>query len=347
MKPIIYFLAGQSGSGKTWVSNQLAHKFTLHDSDTGTYEQLVEKINTSTKPVLYTSGIRISTFINKNPQWDVRLITILDSVDNITNNILKRGGKGFKSVESRNKRLLTIARLYNPIFSGNSTQCLTFLQGLEVESSSTPKVEEKKAARSDYYVYRYVRWDTNTPFYVGKGTKRRADSLSRHNEYCNRIISKHGFRIEYIMTNLTEEQAFAKEKEFIKLYKNYSHCEANITDGGEGSSGRECTQEMKDKISISNKGLKRTEETKKNISRATMGNLNCVGYKHSDSTRYNMSNSAKGNNSRAKKVVNIITGEEFLSVRDAALSINIDRRRLSDKLKGPIELNNTNLRYKS
>lgn len=116
----------------------------------------------------------------------------------------------------------------------------------------------------NYYVYRYIRLDTKLPFYVGKGKLNRARNMCDHNDYCKNIANKHGFKIEYIMENLTEEASLSKEIEFIKLYKDLGYCEANFTNGGKGNSG-----------------YKHTEEAKKRIGLASKGNKHCLGYKHS------------------------------------------------------------------
>ena len=56
------------------------------------------------------------------------------------------------------------------------------------------------------------------------------------------------------MDNLTEEQAFAKEIEFIKLYKSLGYCETNLTDGGDGPSGYKYTDEDRKRCSEAHKG---------------------------------------------------------------------------------------------
>jgi group I intron endonuclease len=87
-----------------------------------------------------------------------------------------------------------------------------------------------------YYIYRHIRLDTNTPFYVGKGCKDRAFQKKSRNKYWLHI-AKTGYRVEIFIKNLTEEEAYKKEIEFIKLYKTFNFCEANFTTGGEGAWG--------------------------------------------------------------------------------------------------------------
>lgn len=102
-----------------------------------------------------------------------------------------------------------------------------------------------------FYVYRHIRKDTNTPFYVGKGTRNRAfeKCKSKRGEYWHNIVKKAGYEVEIIMDDLSEEEAFEKEIEFIDMYRGLGYCEANFTDGGEGLSNP--TQEVRNKIAKS------------------------------------------------------------------------------------------------
>jgi len=130
---------------------------------------------------------------------------------------------------------------------------------------------------NNFYVYRYIRLDTNAPFYVGKGSGKRAVNMSAHNEYCKRIAAAHGYRVEKMVNKIPEDLAHAKEIEFIALYKRLGYCEANFTDGGEGRSG-----------------FKLTDETKKKISESQKGNKNHMyGITHSEKTKKKMSKSQK------------------------------------------------------
>jgi len=91
---------------------------------------------------------------------------------------------------------------------------------------------------NNFYIYRHIRLDKNTPFYVGKGKNNRAfKKYSRNNRWHN-IVNSVGYKVEIIEDNLTEEGAFEKEIEFIKYYKDLGYCEANFSEGGGGVSGR-------------------------------------------------------------------------------------------------------------
>jgi len=126
---------------------------------------------------------------------------------------------------------------------------------------------------NDFYVYKHVRLDTNKTFYIGKGSGKRSMSKNR-NTYWHRIVNKHGYKVVLLFENLIEKTALEKEVRFIKLFKRYNRCEANLTLGGEGSSGYIMSQKTKDKLSKIFKGKKSrnysklSEITKKRISKS-------------------------------------------------------------------------------
>jgi hypothetical protein len=75
--------------------------------------------------------------------------------------------------------------------------------------------------KNNYYVYRFIRLDNYTPFYVGASNKinygRAYDTRGRSNSFKN-IHSKTEIKVEIIADNLSKEEAEIKETEFIKLY---------------------------------------------------------------------------------------------------------------------------------
>lgn len=134
----------------------------------------------------------------------------------------------------------------------------------------------------EYYTYIYL--DTRKPgkftygeltfefepFYVGKGKGRRFERTykeaigNRGNKYRHhkiRSIIKQGFEpiILKVFENLSEQESFDKEIELIKAFNKYL---TNLTNGGDGTSGRIVSQESRDKSSISNK-KNWTEDKKK------------------------------------------------------------------------------------
>jgi len=131
---------------------------------------------------------------------------------------------------------------------------------------------------NNYYIYIHIRKDKNIPFYLGKGRDKRAWFFYQRNSLWHRINKKHGTEVKILLKNLSEEEAFVKEKELINLYKKLGFLQANFTNGGEGASGRILSLESLKKLSESQKkrtnhkrGFRLSEETKIKISKAKKG----------------------------------------------------------------------------
>lgn len=124
-----------------------------------------------------------------------------------------------------------------------------------------------------FYVYEHWRPDTGVCFYVGKGRRRRAWDLKfNRNEWHLAIVSKLtslglAVDIRLIAKDLTEDAAFALERERISLYSSLT----NLTDGGEGMSGFVHSAETKKYWSETRKGRRMSEEAKAKISAALKG----------------------------------------------------------------------------
>ena len=91
---------------------------------------------------------------------------------------------------------------------------------------------------NDYYVYEWIRLDTNEPFYVGKGKDNRwKDKTRGQNNHFNNIVKSISVAVNILHDNLDEETAYGLECYYIWLYRDeigYEMC--NINDGGEGNS---------------------------------------------------------------------------------------------------------------
>lgn len=144
------------------------------------------------------------------------------------------------------------------------------------------------------YVYRHIRLDKNTPFYVGIGKDkyfRRAYATNNRNKHWNNVTSKTEYEVEILFYNVDYEFAKLKEKEFIKLYgrRDLGLGElVNLTDGGEGNTnwspqqiekfrlsrvGRKASDETRRKLSESHKGYKPTEQTLEKMRAAGKRNI--------------------------------------------------------------------------
>jgi len=152
-----------------------------------------------------------------------------------------------------------------------------------------------------FYVYAHRRHDTGDVFYVGKGTGKRAWVKSGRNSLWSRTAKKHGFDVEIIHRYLTEQEAFALEREEIE--RLCPTC--NFTDGGEGISGYHHTDATKEAIRSAHvgrpqprelverraeklRGKKRTAEFGASVSERNRGRI------ASQETRQKMSETRKG-----------------------------------------------------
>ena len=87
-----------------------------------------------------------------------------------------------------------------------------------------------------YYVYEWIRLDTNEPFYVGKGKDDRWKTLTRgNNRHFNNIVKSIPVAVNILHDNLDEEVAFELEVWYIREYRDIIGYDlVNMNDGGEG-----------------------------------------------------------------------------------------------------------------
>lgn len=164
-----------------------------------------------------------------------------------------------------------------------------------------------------FYAYIHCKPDF-TPFYVGKGRLKRANSLKQRNPYYMATVGKYGAENIIIgkFACSTEENALALEIGIIKCLKKAGIKLTNFTNGGEGASGCIPTAETRAKMSaakmgkthseetrakMSEVGKKRTfsAETRAKMSAAGMGKTRFLGKTHSEETRAKMSAAQMGN----------------------------------------------------
>ena len=106
-----------------------------------------------------------------------------------------------------------------------------------------------------YYLYRHIRLDKGTPFYIGVGTKStkkpnfrsikseylRGYTYHKENSIWKNIVNKTEYKVEILMESDDYSFILLKEEEFIKLYGRLNiktGILSNLTNGGEGNLGR-------------------------------------------------------------------------------------------------------------
>jgi hypothetical protein len=114
-----------------------------------------------------------------------------------------------------------------------------------------------------FYTYAYLRED-KTPYYIGKGCRRRiCDGKGRP---CKKPADIS--RIIFLKQNLTEEEAFKHEIYMVTVFGRKDLGTGilhNKSDGGEGSGGYIHTDEAKKKISLGHMGKVISEKTKQKL----------------------------------------------------------------------------------
>jgi hypothetical protein len=157
------------------------------------------------------------------------------------------------------------------------------------------------------YVYQHIRLDNSTIFYIGIGsdsTYKRANNKYNRNQVWKRISKKYGYSVEIIYDNITWEDACNKEIELIKKYGRInlgSGDLVNMTDGGEGLIGLIHTEDHRKKNSDSNKGKKKSEEFVEKLRNRTVSDetklkisVSNRGKKRTVDQRQKMKDSLKG-----------------------------------------------------
>lgn len=88
-----------------------------------------------------------------------------------------------------------------------------------------------------HYVYLHRRNSDGQPFYVGKGSGRRAWAANPRSRWWHSVNEKHGRIVEIIKDGLCEKAAHILEVDMIGRLRSSGAALCNMTDGGEGRSG--------------------------------------------------------------------------------------------------------------
>lgn len=191
-----------------------------------------------------------------------------------------------------------------------------------------------------FYVYEWIRLDTNEPFYVGKGKGNRWKELTRgNNQHFNNIVKSIPIVVNILHDNLDEQTAFGLEVWYIREYRDIIGYDlVNINDGGEGCVlcgknspwyGKHHSEEVKKKMRESSKKENLSQETLNKMSKCQLGK----------------------NNNVAMAVICVTTKRIFYTVKEASIFYNIDNSGIVKCCKGKLKTcgklsNGTRLKWK-
>lgn len=92
-------------------------------------------------------------------------------------------------------------------------------------------------------------------FYIGKGKRRRAYAMDGRNSHWQNIVNKYGRpHVELLARWDTEIEALDHEKLLISCFRDMGYKLANKADGGTGASGYKFTDEQKKNLSLAHMG---------------------------------------------------------------------------------------------
>jgi hypothetical protein len=182
--------------------------------------------------------------------------------------------------------------------------------------------------KTDFYVYAYFRPDTGQPCYIGKGRgKRWLEHIKcSSNPRLRNIITKFGSNIPHVKLRggLSEADAFEIEVALIKaIGRGDKGPLVNLTDGGEGQTGRLMSEETREKIRSAKRGRILTAEHRAKIAAAGRGKT------HSEASRIRMSTAATGrpkSESHRVKLSIASTGKTHSMPLESRAALSIARR---------------------
>ena len=142
-----------------------------------------------------------------------------------------------------------------------------------------------------YFVYVHCKPD-GIPFYVGKGNQERIKYVVRDNQHHINVVAKYGLPNIQVITYqcATEKEALNLEVQIIRILRHeMGYVLANMTDGGEGSSGFVQTEEHIRKRLTPESRIKAIETVHRRIAEGTVNPGPPEGFEHTEETRRKIS----------------------------------------------------------
>jgi len=169
-----------------------------------------------------------------------------------------------------------------------------------------------------FYTYAYLRQD-GTPYYIGKGCGKRAYKRQGHT-----VCVPTRERILFLKRNLSEEEAIKHEIYMIAVLGRKdlgTGCLRNLTDGGDGVSGRVWTKEQRKNQSEKHTGKKMSDDARRKMSESKRGR------KFSPEHRRRMSEGQR-------RRVRVQTEIQKRAAREALIKINLNPPRFRCLITG-------------
>ena len=187
------------------------------------------------------------------------------------------------------------------------------------------------------YVYLHKK-DNGSIFYVGKGTGYRAWQFTNRNAYWKRVRKKYGINVVIFKDDMTDKDALNLEVELISVIGKENL--TNFTDGGDGTSGFNHSEETIRKMSKSHKGkeswakgVKFSEEHKRKMSLAAKGKKKSLAHRKA------LSDSLMGKSFGHYKMIDTKTNIEYQSLQNYCIKNNLNLTTVWSHLNGKTKKN--------
>lgn len=144
------------------------------------------------------------------------------------------------------------------------------MQQVFVKTANDYIIQHRNKEVDRFYIYAHRRETTGEIFYVGKGCGSRAWSRYGRNNYWQNVSNKHGYVVEILFDNLSEEISLVLEKEIIYVFRCSGHTLVNMTSGGESPV---FTEESRKLMSLARKGKKHSAEHRANLRKSARRGL--------------------------------------------------------------------------